>query len=214
MGDGHGGIDKVASSWTLRGWSPLWTREIVTLHGLKSPSTWMYDSTTYRNHDKNICVSNSVCTLQSLPFTILQLACFTFRYSYTLVVLAWNVLWMFKLVPKLHLNLKNWKTATFLCRGSNHPPLDTSSRSFQLVSEHCSPLLWFKHLWRKMDVSTLGSLRHKVSILDGGSQVTPNQSRRHHSPKGNRWCVDDEILALCASNDSLPNTQLSLIGLD
>ena len=32
--------------------------------------------------------------------------------------------------------------------------------------------------------------------LDGGSQVTPNQCRRHHSPKGNRWCVDDELLAL------------------
>ena len=32
--------------------------------------------------------------------------------------------------------------------------------------------------------------------LDGGSQVTPSQSRRHHSPKGNRWCVDDELLAL------------------
>src|SRR3954466_11596157 len=32
--------------------------------------------------------------------------------------------------------------------------------------------------------------------LDGGSQVTPNQSRRHHSPKGNRWRVDDELLAL------------------
>ena len=32
--------------------------------------------------------------------------------------------------------------------------------------------------------------------LDTGSQVTPNQSRRHHSPKGNRWCVDDELLAL------------------
>ena len=30
----------------------------------------------------------------------------------------------------------------------------------------------------------------------GGSQVRPNQSRRHHSPKGNRWCVDDELLAL------------------
>ncbi len=26
--------------------------------------------------------------------------------------------------------------------------------------------------------------------------MTPNQSRRHHSLKGNRWCVDDEILAL------------------
>ena len=26
--------------------------------------------------------------------------------------------------------------------------------------------------------------------------MTPNQSRMHHSPKGNRWCVDDELLAL------------------
>ena len=26
--------------------------------------------------------------------------------------------------------------------------------------------------------------------------MTPNQSKRHHSPKGNRWCVDDELLAL------------------
>ena len=56
MGDGHGGIDKVASSWTLRGWSPPWTRATVTLRGLKSPSTWMYDSTTYRNHAKNLHV--------------------------------------------------------------------------------------------------------------------------------------------------------------
>ena len=47
MGDGHGGIDKVASSWTLHGWSPPWTRATITLCGLKSPSTWMYDSTTY-----------------------------------------------------------------------------------------------------------------------------------------------------------------------
>ena len=59
-GVGHGGIDKVGSSWTLRGWSPPWTRASVTLRGLKSPSTWMYDSTTYRNHAKNICVSNCV----------------------------------------------------------------------------------------------------------------------------------------------------------
>src|SRR5216117_3646948 len=49
----HGGIDKVASSWTLHGWSPPWTRAVVTLRGLKSPSTWTYDSTTYRNHAKN-----------------------------------------------------------------------------------------------------------------------------------------------------------------
>ena len=26
--------------------------------------------------------------------------------------------------------------------------------------------------------------------------MTPNQSSRHHSPKGNRWCVDDERLTL------------------
>ena len=26
--------------------------------------------------------------------------------------------------------------------------------------------------------------------------MTPNQSRRHHSPKGNRRCVIDELLAL------------------
>ena len=26
--------------------------------------------------------------------------------------------------------------------------------------------------------------------------MTPNQSRRHHSSKGNRRCVDDELLAL------------------
>ena len=38
------------------------------------------------------------------------------------------------------------------------------------------------------------SLVHSTSI--GGSQVTPNQSRRHHSPKGNRWGCDDELLAL------------------
>ena len=63
MGDGHGGIDKVASSWTLRGWIPPWTRATITLRGLKSPSTWMYDSTTYRNHANNIRVSNCVCTL-------------------------------------------------------------------------------------------------------------------------------------------------------
>ena len=26
--------------------------------------------------------------------------------------------------------------------------------------------------------------------------MTPNQSRRYHSPKGKRWCVDDELHAL------------------
>ena len=26
--------------------------------------------------------------------------------------------------------------------------------------------------------------------------MTPSQSRRHHSPRSNKWCVDDEPLAL------------------
>ena len=26
--------------------------------------------------------------------------------------------------------------------------------------------------------------------------MTPKKSRRHHPLKGNRWCVDDELLAL------------------
>ena len=72
MGDGHGGIVKVASSWTLHGWSPPWTHAAVTLRGLKSPSTWMYDSTTYRNHAKNLRVY-IVFAVQSHPFTFLQL---------------------------------------------------------------------------------------------------------------------------------------------
>ena len=80
MGDGHGGIDKVASSWTLHGWSPVWTRATlalgwspvwtratVTLHGLKSPSTLMYDSTTYWNHAKNLCVYIAFAPSKLLP---------------------------------------------------------------------------------------------------------------------------------------------------
>ena len=67
MGDGHGGIDKVASSWTLHGWSPPWTRATITLHVLKSPSTWMYDSTTYRNHVKNLGVSIAFAFSKLLP---------------------------------------------------------------------------------------------------------------------------------------------------
>ena len=54
MGDGRGGIKKVTSSWTLRGWSHPWTLETVTLRGLKSPSMWTHDSTTYRNHAQNL----------------------------------------------------------------------------------------------------------------------------------------------------------------
>ena len=82
MGDVHGGIGKVASSWTLRGWSPPWTLAAVTLRGLKSPSTWKYDSTTYRNHEKNHRVSKIVFALLHLSLLHVQ---FTFRCSYTLL---------------------------------------------------------------------------------------------------------------------------------
>ena len=73
---------------------PSWVEPYVdshklTLRGLKSPSTWMYDSTTYRNHVSKIFMSPyCVCTLQSHPFTFLQVACFTFRCSYSLAILA------------------------------------------------------------------------------------------------------------------------------
>ena len=46
------------------------------------------------------------------------------------------------------------------------------------------------------DLLALTNSLVQLQNLDGGSQVTPNQSRRHHSPKGNRRCVDDELLAL------------------
>ena len=71
MGDGHGGIDKVASSWTLHGWSPPWTRATVTLRGLKSPSTWMYDSTTYQYPAKNLHVYIAFAPSKLLPFTFI-----------------------------------------------------------------------------------------------------------------------------------------------
>ncbi len=71
MGDGHGGIYMVASSWTLHGWSPLWARATITLRGLKSPSTWVYDSTTYRIHAKNIRVYIAFAPSKLLPFTFI-----------------------------------------------------------------------------------------------------------------------------------------------
>ena len=46
------------------------------------------------------------------------------------------------------------------------------------------------------DLLALTNSLVQLHNLVGGSQVTPNQSRRHHSPKGNRRCVDDELLAL------------------
>ena len=39
--------------------------------------------------------------------------------------------------------------------------------------------------------------------------MTPNQSRRYHSPKGNRWCVDDELLALVLQMIVSPTLTLS-----
>ena len=57
MGLGHGGIGKVASPWTLR--------------GLKSTSTWMYDSTTYRNQAKNLRVYIVFAPSKLLPFTFI-----------------------------------------------------------------------------------------------------------------------------------------------
>ena len=44
--------------------------------------------------------------------------------------------------------------------------------------------------------------------------MTPNQSRRHHSPKGNKWCVDDELLALVLQMIVSPTLKQFLIDLD
>jgi hypothetical protein len=44
--------------------------------------------------------------------------------------------------------------------------------------------------------------------------VTPYQSRRHHSPKGNKWCVDDELLALVLQMIVSPTLKHSLTCLD
>ena len=46
------------------------------------------------------------------------------------------------------------------------------------------------------DLLALTNSLVQLHNLIGGSQVTSSQSRRHHSPKGNRWCVFDELLAL------------------
>ena len=62
------------------------------------------------------------------------------------------------------------------------------------------------------DLLALTNSLVQLHNLVEGSQVTPSQSRRHHSPRSNKWCVGNELLALVLQNDSLPNTQLSLIG--
>ena len=46
------------------------------------------------------------------------------------------------------------------------------------------------------DLLALTNSLVQLHNLDRGSQVTPSQSRRHHSPRSNKWCVDDELLAL------------------
>ena len=46
------------------------------------------------------------------------------------------------------------------------------------------------------DLLALTNSLVQLHNLVGGSQMTPSQSRRHHSPRSNKWCVDDELLAL------------------
>ena len=41
------------------------------------------------------------------------------------------------------------------------------------------------------DLLALTNSLVQLHNLDEGSQVTPNQSRRHHSPKGNIWCLKE-----------------------
>ena len=56
------------------GWSPMWTLATATLRGLKSPSAWTYDSTTYWNHGKNLRVSKlCLILLPTLYFIWLSL---------------------------------------------------------------------------------------------------------------------------------------------
>ena len=53
-----------------------------------------------------------------------------------------------------------------------------------------------------VDLHEVGNLLAFTNSLDqlhslvGASQVTPSQSRRHHSPRSNKWCVGNELLAL------------------
>ena len=46
------------------------------------------------------------------------------------------------------------------------------------------------------DLLALTNSLVQLHNLFGGSQVTPSQSRRHHSPRSNKWCVGNELLAL------------------
>ena len=46
------------------------------------------------------------------------------------------------------------------------------------------------------DLLALTNSLVQLHNLVGGSQVTSSQFRRHHSPRSNKWCVVDELLAL------------------
>ena len=46
------------------------------------------------------------------------------------------------------------------------------------------------------DLLALTNSLVQLHNLVGGSQVTPSLSRRHHFPRSNKWCVDDELLTL------------------
>ena len=46
------------------------------------------------------------------------------------------------------------------------------------------------------DLLALTNSLVQLHNLVGASQVTPSQSRRHHSLRSNKWCVTDELLAL------------------
>ena len=53
----------------------------VTLRGLKSPSTWMYDSTTYRNDAKNLRVNIAFAPSNSSLYLHMQLFYIPLLYS-------------------------------------------------------------------------------------------------------------------------------------
>ena len=67
------------------------------------------------------------------------------------------------------------------------------------------------------DLLALTNSLVQLHNLVGGSQVTPSQSRRHHSPRSNKWCVDDELLALVLQMivsptlNSLSHTDLAMV---
>ena len=46
------------------------------------------------------------------------------------------------------------------------------------------------------DLLSLTNSLVQLHNLVRGSQVTCSQSRRHHCPRSNKWCVDDELFAL------------------